>query len=134
MASGHKIESDFPLRMAGEESGYVAQTVRGQGNLNGGGKLLFIRAVAGDIEIRKLDAAALEQLKERQQAAWGLREQGRGRLEQVRRELDRARAEQERAQRELERTKQKLDRTRKEQQEQLRREQEAVQQREHDQD
>jgi len=134
MASGHKIESDFPLRLAGEEPGYVAQTVRGQGNLNGGGKLLFIRAVAGDIEIRKLDAAALEQLKERQQAAWGLREQGRGRLEQVRRELDRARAEQERAQRELERTKQKLDRTRKEQQEQLRREQEAVQQREHDQD
>jgi hypothetical protein len=134
MAAGHKIESDFPLRVAGEDAGYMTQTVRGQGNLNGGGKLLLIRTVAGDIEIRKLDAAALEQLKKRQQAAWNLREQVRGRLEEVRRERDRARVERERARRELERVKRRLERIRTDQQEQLRREQEAAQQRERDQD
>jgi len=68
MALGHKIESDFPLRIAGEEPGYVAQTLHGSGTLNGGGKLLYIRTVAGNIEIRKLDAATLEKLKQQQEA------------------------------------------------------------------
>ena len=134
MAAGHKIESDFPLRMAGEQPGYVAQTVHGQGSLNGGGKLLRIRAVAGNIEIRKLDAASLEQLKERQKAAWNLRDQVREQGEQTRRARDRIHAEQERARRERERTRQEMNRVRDEQRERLRRERDAVPPREHDQD
>jgi len=89
LASGHKIESDFPLRIAGEEPGYVAQTLHGNGSLNGGGKLLHIRTVAGNIEIRKLDAATLEKLKQQQDAPSSHRQQIRHAPERREREHDR---------------------------------------------
>jgi DUF4097 and DUF4098 domain-containing protein YvlB len=88
LASGHKIESDFPLRIAGEAPGYVAQTLRGSGNLNGGGKLLYIRTVAGNIEIRKLDTATLEKLKQQQDAPSSHRRQIKHAPERREREHD----------------------------------------------
>jgi len=89
LASGYKIESDFPLRIAGEEPGYVAPTLHGNGSLNGGGKLLYIRTVAGNIEIRKLDAATLEKLRQQQDAPSSHRQQIRRAPERREREHER---------------------------------------------
>ncbi|MGH9650251.1 MAG: hypothetical protein ACRD3I_07245, partial [Terriglobales bacterium] len=57
-----KIEGDGPA---------IARTkLRGEGALNGGGEVLRIRTTAGNIEIRKLDPAALAQLQARQESFW----------------------------------------------------------------
>jgi DUF4097 and DUF4098 domain-containing protein YvlB len=70
MAAGHKIVSDFPLNIQKEGEPFVPVKVRGEGALNGGGEVLRLRTVAGDIEIRKLDARALEQFRVRQESFW----------------------------------------------------------------
>lgn len=72
IAAGHKIESDFPLKIEGVGTGYglVANQVRGSGELNGGGQRLRIRTVAGDIEIRKLTPQTLRRIEERQENYW----------------------------------------------------------------
>ena len=69
-AVGHKIVSDFPITIKGQREEFVPQTISGQGNLNGGGDVLRIRTVAGNIEIRKLDAQTLQQLQEREESSW----------------------------------------------------------------
>jgi hypothetical protein len=74
-AAGHKIISDFPLTVQGVPQGeddqdFGTRTVRGKCALNGGGKELVIHTVMGNIEIHKLDSAALNQLKTRQAAYW----------------------------------------------------------------
>ncbi len=69
-AAAHNILSDFPLRIEGSQEDFAQRSLRGQGNLNGGGKVLRIRTVAGNIEIRRLDPGVLEQLKQRQQSFW----------------------------------------------------------------
>jgi hypothetical protein len=54
MANGHRLRSDFPeiaVTDPGGPSG--ARTIRAAGNLNGGGPLLRISAMSGDIEFRR---------------------------------------------------------------------------------
>jgi DUF4097 and DUF4098 domain-containing protein YvlB len=70
MAAGHQIVSDFPLVIQGSEEEYAEREIRGRGDLNGGGEVLRIRTVNGNIEIRKLDSQTLEKLRERQNAEW----------------------------------------------------------------
>jgi len=70
MATGHKILSDFPLNVQKEGEPFVPTKVRAEGALNGGGEVLRIRTVAGNIEIRKLDPRILEQLQRRQESFW----------------------------------------------------------------
>jgi len=69
-AAGHKIVSDFPLNIQGEGPESDSTKVRGEGPLNGGGEVLRIRAVAGNIEIRRLDAQTLEKLRAQQETFW----------------------------------------------------------------
>jgi DUF4097 and DUF4098 domain-containing protein YvlB len=69
-AFGHKIVSDFPLRMQGEEESFRQRSQRGEAELNGGGRLLRIRTQMGNIEIRKLDPQTLEQLKRLHEEFW----------------------------------------------------------------
>ncbi len=69
MARGHKILTDFPIQIVSDESSYGPGEVSGEGRLNGGGQLLRIRTVGGNIEIRKL-SAELEQMKLQMQEAW----------------------------------------------------------------
>ena len=69
-ASGHKIVTDFPLEIEGGELAFQPSTVRGRGALNGGGVLLRIHTVAGNIEIHKLSPASLERLQQRQNSVW----------------------------------------------------------------
>jgi hypothetical protein len=62
-AAGHHIVADFPLNILGDKEDFSERTIRGHGTLNGGGEVLRIRTVAGNIEIRKLDSRGLEDLK-----------------------------------------------------------------------
>ncbi len=70
VAAGHDILTDFPLQIQREKNSFVQRTLRGHGDLNGGGEVLRIRTIAGNIEIRKLDPRTLEELKERQDSFW----------------------------------------------------------------
>jgi hypothetical protein len=96
-AAGHHIVTDFPLSILGEKEDFSERTVRGHGTLNGGGEVLRIRTVAGNIEIRKLDSRSLEDLKSREEtwSRWEERQAERNQRERER--------EQERRQRERER-------------------------------
>jgi len=69
-AAGHHILSDFPLTIQGQQEDVVASTVRGRGALNGGGEILRIRTVAGNIEIKKIDAQSLRDLEQREANTW----------------------------------------------------------------
>ncbi len=69
-AAGHQIHSDFPLEIEGDKGDLVPTTLRCRGPLNGGGEVLRIRTVAGDIEIRKIDDASLRELKQREDDHW----------------------------------------------------------------
>jgi len=70
MAAGHKILSDFPLSIKSEGPAFATTKVQGAGTLNGGGEVLRVRTVAGNIEIRRLEASTLERLRERQESFW----------------------------------------------------------------
>jgi DUF4097 and DUF4098 domain-containing protein YvlB len=69
-ARGHTIVSEFPLQIQSGGERFAPSTVRGHGSLNGGGETLRLRTVAGNIEIRKLDARTLEQLRAQQDSFW----------------------------------------------------------------
>lgn len=69
-AFGHKIVSDFPIQVQGEEENFRHRSQRAEAALNGGGKVLRIRTAMGNIEIHKLDPRMLEELKARQEAFW----------------------------------------------------------------
>ncbi len=88
MAAGHRILSDFPLEIQGEQAEFVEGEIRGRGALNGGGEVLRIRTENGNIEIRKLDSQTLNQLKERQDADWNRWESRRVEKEQRQRERE----------------------------------------------
>jgi len=66
MARGHKILTDFPMQIVSDRASYGPGEISGEGRLNGGGRLLRIRTVGGNIEIRKL-SAELEQMKQQMQ-------------------------------------------------------------------
>ena len=70
MAAGHKILSDFPLNIKGDGQAFAPSKLRGEGALNGGGEVLRVRTVAGNIEIRRLDQQTLDQLRAQQDAFW----------------------------------------------------------------
>ena len=69
-AAGRQIQSDFPLDIQGDKEELVPSTLRGHGTLNGGGEILKIRTVAGNIEIRKIDEASLRELQQREESNW----------------------------------------------------------------
>jgi len=95
-AAGHHIVTDFPLSILGDKEDFSERTIRGHGTLNGGGEVLRIRTVAGNIEIRKLDARSLADLKSREDASWS---QGQERqAEKAQREREREQQRRERQQ------------------------------------
>jgi hypothetical protein len=68
---GHRIVSDFPLHLFAEDEEEVDHGPKhGEGAVNGGGKVLRIRTVMGNIEIHKIDTRMLEQIKQRQEIFW----------------------------------------------------------------
>ncbi len=71
-ASGHTIVSDFPLQVQGDQRSYQGEprTVEAKGQLNGGGEVLRIRTTGGNIEIRRLDMAQMQQLQEKNESIW----------------------------------------------------------------
>jgi hypothetical protein len=69
-AAGHHIVTDFPLSILGDKQDFSERTIRGHGTLNGGGEVLRIRTVAGNIEIRKIDARSLQEIKSREDTSW----------------------------------------------------------------
>jgi DUF4097 and DUF4098 domain-containing protein YvlB len=69
-AAGHQIQSDFPLTIQGDKDEFVPSTLRGHGAVNGGGDVLRIRTVAGNIEIRKIDEASRRELQQREENTW----------------------------------------------------------------
>ncbi len=69
-AFGHRIVSDFPIQVQGEEENFRNRSQHAEAALNGGGKVLRIRTMMGNIEIHKLDSRMLEELKARQEAFW----------------------------------------------------------------
>jgi len=69
-AAGRQIHSDFPLDIQTDKEELVPSTIRGHGTLNGGGEILKIRTVAGNIEIRKIDDASLLELQHREDSNW----------------------------------------------------------------
>jgi hypothetical protein len=95
-AAGHKIQSDFPITIQGGKEELNPGTIRGQGALNGGGEVLKIRTVAGDIEIRKLDAQALRELLQKEQLIHQTWEEGRAEKDRLRQERAQARQQRQR--------------------------------------
>lgn len=69
-ALGHRIVSDFPLKIQKDGGNFMIGSVRGEGAVNGGGSDLVIHTLMGNIQIRKLDPSAVAQLKSLQQDFW----------------------------------------------------------------
>jgi hypothetical protein len=92
-AAGHHIVTDFPLNILGDKEDFSERTIRGHGTLNGGGEVLRIRTVAGNIEIRKLDSRSLEDLKSREETNWSPWQERQGEKEQRQREREQERQE-----------------------------------------
>ena len=92
-AAGHHIVTDYPLSILGDKEDFSERTIRGQGTLNGGGEVLRIRTVAGNIEIRKLDARSLEDLKSHEEASWNRWQERQSEKEQQQREREQERRE-----------------------------------------
>jgi DUF4097 and DUF4098 domain-containing protein YvlB len=95
-AAGHHIYTDFPLNILGDKEDFSERTIRGHGMLNGGGEVLRIRTVAGNIEIRKLDSRSLEDLKSRAETTWSRWQERQTEQEQRRREREQERRERQR--------------------------------------
>jgi hypothetical protein len=69
-AFGRKIVSDFPIQIQGNQETFRQRSLHAEGELNGGGKVLRINTVMGNIEIRKLDPQTSEELKKAQEFIW----------------------------------------------------------------
>lgn len=69
-AFGRKISSDFPIQIQGDQETFRHRSMHAEGELNGGGKLLQINTVMGNIEILKLNQQRLEELKKAQELMW----------------------------------------------------------------
>ena len=87
-AAGREIHSDFPLDIKADKEELVPSTLRGYGSLNGGGEILRIRTVAGNIEIRKIDDASLRELQQREESNWKAWEERRAEKDHHRQEQD----------------------------------------------
>jgi hypothetical protein len=54
LANGHRVHSEFPeIAVVNQPGQSGSRNIRANGNLNGGGPLLRVRATAGDIEFRR---------------------------------------------------------------------------------
>jgi hypothetical protein len=95
-AAGHHIVTDFPLSILGDKEDFSERTIRGHGTLNGGGEVLRIRTVAGNIEIRKLDARSLEDLKSHEDTNWSRVQEKQAEKAQREREREQQRRERQR--------------------------------------
>jgi hypothetical protein len=95
-AAGRQIKSDFPLDIQGTKEEWVPSTLRGHGTLSGGGEVLKIRTVAGNIEIRKIDEASLRELQQREEGNWKALEERRA--EENRRTMELEKERQQRQQ------------------------------------
>jgi DUF4097 and DUF4098 domain-containing protein YvlB len=95
-AAGHHIVTDFPLSIMGDKEDFGERTIRGHGTLNGGGEVLRIRTVAGNIEIRKLDSRSLEDLKSREETSWNRWQERQAEKNQKAREREQERREHQR--------------------------------------
>jgi hypothetical protein len=69
-ALGHRIISDFPVNVVKEDGGFMVGPVAGDAKLMGGGDLLDLRTTMGSILIRRLDPAAVAQMKAFQDEFW----------------------------------------------------------------
>lgn len=90
-AAGRQITSDFPLDIQGDKEELVPSTLRGHGTLNGGGQILKIRTVAGNIEIRRIDEASLRELQQREESNWNGWQQRRAEKDRRRQEVEKER-------------------------------------------
>ncbi len=90
-AAGRQIHSDFPLNIQGDKEELVPSTLRGHGTLNGGGEVLKIRTVAGNIEIRKIDEASLQDLQQREESTWKAGQDRRAEKERRKQEVEKER-------------------------------------------
>src|SRR5208283_3471708 len=90
----------FPLDIQADKEELVPSTLRGHGTLNGGGEVLRIRTVAGNIEIRKIDDASRQELQQREEGNWKAWQQQRS--EKDRRNQAREKDRQDRQQRQQE--------------------------------
>ena len=95
-AAGHHIVTDFPLSILGDKEDFSERTIRGHGTLNGGGEVLRIRTVAGNIEIRKLDARSLQDLKSHEETNWSRWQERQAEKAQRQREREQERRERQR--------------------------------------
>jgi len=97
-AAGHRIVTDFPLNILRDKEDFSARTIRGHGTLNGGGEVLRIRTVTGNIEIRKLDSRGLEDFKSRTDTSLSRRQERQAeRARQLEQELRKRQREKEEA-------------------------------------
>jgi hypothetical protein len=90
-AAGREIHSDFPLDIKSDKEELVPSSLRGHGILNGGGEVLKIRTVAGNIEIRKIDEASLRELQQREESNWKAWQDRRTEKDQRRQEVEKER-------------------------------------------
>jgi DUF4097 and DUF4098 domain-containing protein YvlB len=90
-AAGRQIQSDFPLDIQGNKEEWVPSTLRGHGTLNGGGEVLRIRTVAGNIEIRKIDEVSRRELQQREDSKWKAWQERRAEKDQRRQEVEKER-------------------------------------------
>jgi DUF4097 and DUF4098 domain-containing protein YvlB len=90
-AAGRQIQSDFPLNIQGDKEDMGRSNLRGRGALNGGGEVLKIRTVAGNIEIRKIDEASLRDLQQREDSKWKAWQDRRAEKDQRRLEVEKER-------------------------------------------
>ena len=67
-AFGHRIVSDFPIQIQGDEETFRQRTQRAEAALNGGGNVLRIRTMMGNIEIHKLNRRTIEEFKAQREA------------------------------------------------------------------
>lgn len=99
-ALGHRIVSDFPIKIQGEGGNFMAGAVRGEGALNGGGSDLDIHTLMGNIQIRKLDSQSTAKLKSFQNDFWkqweaseAQRAAAMKQVEELQRQLEKQRAD-----------------------------------------
>jgi hypothetical protein len=67
---GHRIVSDFPVKVVQQGGGFMMGPVTGTGEVMGGGEPLNLQTVMGSILIRRLDPAVAAQMKAFQSQFW----------------------------------------------------------------
>lgn len=69
-SAGNRIISDFPLEISKVKNGFALGQEWAKGPVHGGGSPLEIRTMMGNIQIRKMDPAAIARLAAAQQDFW----------------------------------------------------------------